>query len=290
MKLCGACDCQLPDDAFSAEQQGLRQTVRRCTVCVATGNQLMLMKRGRTRDDDICSVCQSYLPIEEREYMMQPCCMQRVCNGCILSSYKCGINNCPFCRTAVPTDNNQIIAMVKKRVAASDPAAICFYGSLLAWGGCGLVKDVRKAITLCQQAAEQGVKEAHHILGNIYSGNYAGYAGNEEIGLDLARSNQHYEEAAMRGHVLSRFNLGVVAYNVGHRHLALQHFLISAKLGHKASLDVIQRLLKEGIAKKKDYAGALQECEAAVDDMSSPSRDEAKTLGRRKVLMYAYSR
>ena len=82
---------------------------------------------------------------------------------------------------------------------------------------------------------------------------------NKEIGLDLERSNQHHEEAAMRGHVLSRFNMGIVAYNDGHRHLALQHFLISAKLGHKASLDAVQCLLKEGVATKKDYAGALQE-------------------------------
>ena len=109
---------------------------------------------------------------------------------------------------------------------------------------------------------------------------------NKEIGLDLERSNQHHEEAAMRGHVLSRFNMGVVEYNDGHRHLALQHFLISAKLGHKASLGAVQRLLKEGIATEKDYAGALQECEATVDEMSSPSRDEAKTLGRGKVVMY----
>ena len=166
---------------------------------------------------------------------------------------------------------------MKKRVAASDPAAICFYGSLLAWGGCGLVKDVRKAITLCHQAAEQGVKEAHIILGSMYAGNYKEYSGNDGIGLDFARSNHHHEEAAMRGHVLSRFNMGVVEYNDGHRHLALQHFLISAKLGHKASLGAVQRLLKEGIATEKDYAGALQECEAAVDEMSSPSRDEAKT-------------
>ena len=207
--------------------------------------------------------------------------MKRVCNGCILSSLKCGINNCPFCRAYVPTEDSQVLAIVKKRV--HDPMAICFYGSQLAWGRYGLVKDVGKALTLCQQAAEQGVKEAHYIVGNMY-------AGDRGIGLVLARSNQHFEEAAMRGHVLFRFNLGAVAYNDGLRHLALQHFLISAELGHEASLNAIQRLLKEGIATETAYAGALQGYEAAVDEKTSPSRDEAKTLGRKKVMMYAQGR
>ena len=276
---CGACELLLPDDAFSVEQRGLRRSIRRCIACVAAGNQLVLMTRGTTREDDICPVCQSVLPIEVSESMTQPCCMNLVCNGCLLSSIRYGIRNCPLCRTAFPTNESQVNAMVQKRIAAGDPMAICFRGDQLRCGLNGFVMDVSGGIELCRQAAELGVKEAHYTLGQMY-----GPGG--DLRLDSTRSVEHFEKAAMSGHVMSRFTLGVLEYNDGRKNLSLQHFLISAKLGHKASLGAVQRLLKEGIATEKDYAGALQECEAAVDEMSSPSRDEAKTLGRGKVVMY----
>jgi len=279
MKICGACVRQLRDDAFSVEQRGLRPSIRRCKDCVVARNELVLMTRGATRDEeDVCSVCQLPLPIAMGESMLQPCCMKRVCNGCILSCRKCGISSCPFCRTDVPTKESQVLAMVQKRVAVADPVAICFLGAHHEWGSYGLEKDTRRTEELCQRAAQLGVKEAHFILGNLHRGDDDGVG---------EKSLQHYEEAAMCGHVLSRFNLGVLEYNDGRRHLALQHFLISAKLGHTASLDTIkQRFLPEGIATEADYAGALQGYEAAVKEMSSPSRDDARVMGIEKIVRY----
>jgi len=277
MKICGACERQLPDDAFSEEQRGLRRSIRRCQDCIAAGNELVLMTRGTARDEDeVCSVCQLPLPISMEESLLQPCCMKRVCNGCILSGRRCGISNCPFCRTDVPTKESQVLAMVQKRVAVGDPVAICFLGAHHERGTYGLEKDTSRTDELCQQAAQLGVKEAHFILGNLHRG--------EE------RSVSHYEEAAMCGHVLSRFNLGAWEYNDGQGHLALQHFLISAKLGHTASLDTIKRLLAEGIATEADYTGALQGYEAAIREMSSPSREDARVMGIEKLVRFAARR
>ena len=45
MKICGACERELPEDAYSGEQRGLRQSIRRCVECVAAGNELVLMKK-----------------------------------------------------------------------------------------------------------------------------------------------------------------------------------------------------------------------------------------------------
>ncbi|EJK64924.1 hypothetical protein THAOC_14286, partial [Thalassiosira oceanica] len=80
---------------------------------------------------------------------------------------------------------------------------------------------------------------AHYTLGQMY-----GPGGH--LRLDLTRSVEHYEKAAMSGHVMARFSLGVLEYNDGRKHLALQHFLISAKMGHTDSLRNINRLLKKG--------------------------------------------
>lgn len=64
--ICGACERELPDDSYSVEQRALRQSVRRCEGCVSAGNQLVLMKKGRTRSegDDDCAICQLPLPLD----------------------------------------------------------------------------------------------------------------------------------------------------------------------------------------------------------------------------------
>ena len=83
----------------------------------------------------------------------------------------------------------------------------------------------------------------------------------------------------MWGHVASRHNLGCMEGNAGNHDLALQHFLISAKLGYENSLSNVKILLMKGIANKADYAVALRGYQHANEEMSSPDRDEAKSLG-----------
>ena len=55
--------------------------------------------------------------------------------------------------------------------------------------------------------------------------------------------------------------------------------MISAKLGHEESLNNVKILFMNGLATKADYAAALRGYQNAVEEMSSPDRDEAKTMG-----------
>ena len=96
---------------------------------------------------------------------------------------------------------------------------------------------------------------------------------------DTAKAIRHYEAAAMRGHVDARFNLGWEESNVGNFDLALQHWIIAAKLGDEGSLDKIKKMFVNGHATKAEYAGALRGCQSAVEEMTSPDRDEALALG-----------
>ena len=158
MKICGACERERPEGAYSQEQRGRRQSIRRCEECVAAGNQLVLMKRGRKRpEEDICSICQLILPVWMSGSSLMPCCMKRLCNGCILAARRRGIKNCPFCRAATP-EESEILAMVRNRAAVDDPAAICVLGFHYQLGRYGSEKNVRKAIELCEKAAGLGDK------------------------------------------------------------------------------------------------------------------------------------
>ena len=170
MKICGACERGRPDGAYSEEEQGRRQSSRRCEECVAAGNQLVLMKKGRTRsEEDDCPICQLPLPLDPTQTTFNVCCMTLVCGGCILAARKRGMNDCPFCRSPRPEDDSQVLAMVRKRVDAGDPMAMWHLGKKYRTGVNGLEKDVTRAVELYERAAEI-VKDAHYNLGYILRG------------------------------------------------------------------------------------------------------------------------
>ncbi|EJK56197.1 hypothetical protein THAOC_23965, partial [Thalassiosira oceanica] len=271
MKICGACVRELPDGSYSVEQRRLRQSIRRCEECVAAGNQLVLMKEGRTRSEaDDCPICQLPLPLDPRQSSFNVCCMKKVCDGCILAAEKRGMDDCPFCRAPTP-DESQTLAMVRKRVDKGDPVAMLFLGNQYMHGRHGLEKDVTRAVELYERATELGVKEAHYNLGILYMMG-------TDVEKDMAKAIRHFEAAAMGGHVPARHNLGCMEYNAGNTAIALQHWMIAAKLGHEKSLNNVKISFMDGLATKADYAAALRGYQKAIDEMSSLDREEAKAL------------
>ena len=229
----------------------------------------MLMKKGLERaEEDDCPIFNLPLPLDDDQASSWACCMKKVCRGCILASRKRGMKDCPFCRAPIPKDDSHTRAMVQKRVDAGDPKAIYFLGNDYRFGEYGLEKDVTRAIELYERAAELGVKEAHHNLGYLYSKG-------KDVEKDTARAIRHYETAAMCGHVRARYNLGLVEGRAENHDVALQHFLIAAKMGHEKSLNRVKEMFMDGYATKADYAEALRGYQSAVEEMKSPDREEA---------------
>mmetsp|Transcript_38393 Transcript_38393/g.86442 ORF Transcript_38393/g.86442 Transcript_38393/m.86442 type:complete len:188 (-) Transcript_38393:480-1043(-) len=171
MMVCGACERELTEDLYSGEHRVLRPSIRRCMDCVAGGNQLVLLKKGRTRpEEDECPLCSLPLPLDSDQSSSNPCCLKLICNGCLLAAMKRSSNmgKCPFCRTPASDNDQQIIAMMQKRVDAGDPKAMLNLGNQYSCGNFGLVKDVRKSLQLCERAADLGLKDAHYRLGFVY--------------------------------------------------------------------------------------------------------------------------
>ena len=268
--ICGACERDLPDGSYSAEQRRLRQSVRRCEECVAAGNELVLMTKGRARsEEDECPICNLLVPLDVGESGFQVCCMKEVCNGCMLAAWKRGMRDCPFCRTPDPTDEIQSNAMIQKRFDAGDPSAIWHRGTQYRFGRYGLEKDVTRAVELYERAAELGVNVgAHYSLGCLYDEG-------TDVGRDAAKAIRHYEAAEMSGDVYARHSLGCEEYNAGNDDMALQHFLIAANLGYEDALYLVKDMFIDGLATKADYAAALRGYQSAVEEMRSPNRSEA---------------
>ena len=236
-----------------------------------------LMASGLERPEgDACEICFLLIELSMNKHAKRNvCCMKRVCKGCILAARQRGMNDrCPFCRTPFTNDNDTSsqLAMVQKRVHKGDAAAIKFLGDMYYHGSLGLTKDVPRAIELWMKAAELGSVDAHYELGLRY------YPG-DGIEEDKPRGICHWQQAAMKGHVESRHNLGFVDYKSGNYDIAVQHLMISAKMGFEDSLNAIMRRFKEGHATKEQYAEALLGYRDAVEEMKSPQREEAKRLG-----------
>ena len=235
------------------------------------------MASGHERPEgEACTICFLLIGFPTKEHsQINACCMKSVCKGCILAAHRRGMYNCcPFCRTTLPSDADDAsqLARVQKRADKGDAGAIKFIAYNHYYGELGLAKDVPRAIELWTESAELGSLVAHYYLGAMY---YNG-VGVEE---DNPRGIRHWQLAAMKGHVTSRHNLGAVEFNAGNYDLAVQHFLISAKMGYEGSLNAIKKMFKEGHATKAQYAEALLGYQDAVEEMKSPQREEAKRLG-----------
>ncbi|EJK48043.1 hypothetical protein THAOC_33195 [Thalassiosira oceanica] len=209
-----------------------------------------LMASGHERpEEDACPICFDLIELPMGNYSkMKLCCMKRVCDGCILEARQRGINDsCPFCGTTRPRGEASVIAMIQKRVSKGDAEAIKFLGETYYHGSLGVAKDVPRAIELWTEAAELGSLDAHCLLG-------IGYYIGDDVEEDEPRGIQHWQQAAMKGHAESRHMLGSVEYENGNHQLAVQHFMISAKMGNDDSLDAIKDMFKEGLATQAQYA------------------------------------
>ena len=262
---------QSMSDAAAAPLAGLAEAAD----AAARNLRQRLMSCGLERwEGDACPIC--FLLIElpvDKHSAINVCCMKAVCDGCLLAARQRGMDHiCPFCRTPRPNDNASTLAMIQNSVDKGDAAAISNLGEQYYNGSLGLAKDVPRAMELWTEAAELGSVDAHYRLGHTY------YTGNG-VKEDKARGIHHWQQAAMERHVESRHGLGVVEYGNGDHQLALQHLMISAKMGGGNSLNVIKEMFMEGHATKAQYAEALLGYRDAVEEMRSPQREEAKRLG-----------
>ena len=117
-----------------------------------------LLDEGHERaEGDKCSICHLFVGLPmDKHAMMKVCCMQRVCNGCILESRARGLKGCPFCRTPTPRDDASTLAMIQKRVGKGSASALNNLAGQYYKGYLGLAKDVPRAIELWTEAPSLG--------------------------------------------------------------------------------------------------------------------------------------
>ena len=260
VKYCGV-DCQ---------KAHRKQHKKACKMRAAELKDEQLYSQGHARPEgDFCPICTLPIPITMNDHSSTyTCCMKRICDGCVFAAEERGMSDCPFCRTPMPDDDADKLAMIQARVEKKDPEAINHLGHKYFFGELGLQKDALRASELWTEAAEHGSIEALFNLGNMY---YHGKGVQE----DEARAIQFWTKAALQGHVDSRHILGGYEFGKGSHDRAVKHFLVSAKMGDKISVEAIKEVFTIGNATKEQYAEALKGYQDAVEEMKSHDRDQA---------------
>ena len=256
-----------------------KQHKKACKKRAAELKDEELYGQGHERAEaDFCPICLLAMPFPVHDHAtFRSCCMKSVCDGCNLGAKRRGLSDiCPFCRTPPPKNDDEVLEMVQKRVTARDPEAICRLGDAYFNKLHGLEKDTSRAFELWSEAAELGSSTALHKMG------YAYYQGDEGLEQDVARGTRYWELGAMQGSAESRHYVGLFEIMDNKNYdRALRHFLISAKMGFKDSLDAIKQMFADGLATKAQYAETLKGYQDALEDTKSPQRDEAAKLTRR---------
>ena len=234
-----------------------------------------LMNSGHELPESyICPLCCLPIALPLRgNSRFEPCCLKLVCEGCNLASGQRGMGKrCAFCRTPTPKSDAAMLALVQKRVNAKDPVAIEFLASAYYGGKHGLQRDIPRAIELWTEAARLGDLDAHANIGNII------FCYGNGVDQDKAKAIRHWQHAAMQGHPEARYILGIHEGLKENHELAVQHFMISAKMGYQDSLNEIKDLFVKGLATKEQYAEALKGYQNALEESKSPKREEAKAF------------
>ena len=267
LKACTACkmvkycnrDCQIAHRPRHKKE---------CKKRAAEIHDLELFKQPPQKED--CPICMLPLPWLGTGTRYKACCGKVICSGCIyaVEMRDNGVGLCPFCRTPTPTSEKELVKRTKKRVEVGDAGAMLNLGCHYSNGEYGMAQDYDKALKLYHRAGELGCAEAYHNIGNAY---YNGRGAER----DEKKTDHYYKLAAMGGVAPARFNLGCTEMMAGNWGRSLNHWLIAAGAGHNGSLRNIRQMYLDGHATKGDYAKALQNYQACLDDIKSDQRDKA---------------
>ena len=232
-------------------------------------HDIELFKQPPPKED--CPICFICLPTSNRGVRYKMCCGKTICCGCIYTVQKADgfVGLCPFCRTATPTSNEEVLARLKKRMDNGDAEALHICGCYYEEGQCGLTQNHSKAFELQQKAAYLGFGEAYFNIGNACMDGRG-------VERDFNMGVRFWEVAARKGSASARHNLGMSEEEEGgNLDIALRHFMIAIRSGVPDSLERIKRLYSAGHVTKDDYKDALRSYQTYLSEVKSDQRDEA---------------
>eukprot|EP00984_Skeletonema_dohrnii_P004609 scaffold1634_cov118-Skeletonema_dohrnii-CCMP3373.AAC.7 len=243
-----------------------------CKERVAELRDEILFKQPESSHMGDCPIFFLPLSIDPEQSPLYACCSTTICNGCSYANFEREAgeklrHKCLFCRSPLPTTQEESNKNKMKRAEANDPNAMTHMGYKLYDEG-----DYERAFEYWTKAAELGDASAHHELSLLYHNG-------EGVEKDEKKELYHLEKAAIGGHPRARCNLALKEGRNKRYDRSAKHFIIAANLGHDDSIQMLKEYYKHGLVSKEDFAAALRAHQAAVEATKSPQRELASKTG-----------
>ena len=188
---------------------------------------------------------------------------------------------CCFCRAVDPDEvdgvdeDEEIVRRVRKRLEANDPQSYFTVANWYRHGMLGYPVDNQKAFEHMHRAAELGWPKACHNLGCYYQHG----VGTEK---DERKEIYWFEEAAKKGDIDSRWNLGDKEMMRGDAMRAIKHFLISAAAGDDQSLGKIIKAVSMNLVTRDKFNEVRAKYHEAKEGVKSEMRADARVYNEWK--------
>ena len=249
---------------------------KECKKRAAELRDELLFKQPEGTDLGDCPICCLPIPIITSQDAVRStkyaCCSKIVCDGCVHANdlrEKEGRlpPSCPFCRKPTPKTDEEYNLNNKKRIEANDPVAL--NSEALNHFEAG---NYAVAIEHWEKAAGLGHAESHYQLSISYQ---------EGLGVekDMKKFTFHAEQAAIGGHVMARYNLGVMEAGKCNAERASKHWIIAANLGCDPAVKALREYHAIKVVSKEDFAAALRAYQVAIEATKSPQRAAAEAAG-----------
>ena len=268
LKKCTACKL-LQYCSVACQKEHRPQHKRDCKRRALELREELLFRQPESGYRGDCPICFIPLSLDVKKATRYSCCSKIVCNGCVYANFlrqeeESLESSCPFCRMPISSSEIEVNQYCMKRIEANDPVAIHSMGV-----NYYDQQNYSSAFQHSSKAAQLGNVGAHYQLALLYmNGN--------GVEKDNKKEMYHWEEAAIGGHPVARYNLGIFEGRADRSERATKHFIIAANLGHDDSIAGLKECFKMGVVSKENYAAALRAHQAALDATKSPHRERAE--------------
>jgi len=226
---------------------------------------------------EICPLCLVPMPIEPDRSSYFSCCGKNMCFACKAETDRALAtrnrrNNesklppmdpsCAFCGMLAPKTDSEMITRYEERVDKGDVKAMVILGGYYRDGECGLARDDAKGLELYRRAADLGYPKALTVLGHCLDESY-----NEEKGWVCI------EDAAKKGDVDARYELGMLEEKIQGHDLAMKHYRLAAAAGHKEAMKRVKQYASRRKLSKAELDETKKAHKEACDEMSSEDRE-----------------